>query len=429
MIPFLLYITKLSCCLTFFYLGYKFLLSNETFFHFNRKILLTGMFVCLLLPLIKIKTEKPGIIQQPMIQLEKIMMEEEEHAMTFTVNGETGHTSIPAGKQFPPISPDHLLALIFVTGGFIHACLLIRSHVSLYLLIRSGRKIKCEDYTLVLFDKAVTPFNYGHYIILSEKDYNEYPDTILTHELAHFRFSHSFDIALVELLSLLQWFNPVIRLLKKEIRKVHEFQADSEVLKTGIDATKYQFLLVRKAVGSSSYAFANSFNHSKLKIRFTMMSKKKSNSWARLKLLLLLPVAALSMYAFASPDVTRQSEPIIRSEDTAISSNNQNETASISGTSNDGIRTISISVIDNTGKELRTFQFEDKDTDVSGSFALDNADPINDMKEWFNNRKKEDFRHLTVTIKAHPETNMGVVIDLKALLRSFFSLKVSYASY
>ena len=140
---------------------------------------------------------------------------------------------------------------------------MIRSHISLYLLIRSGRKIRRRNHTLVLLDRSVTPFNYGHYIILSEKDRRECPDIVLTHELAHYHFCHSFDIVLVELLILLQWFNPFVRMLKKEIRKVHEFQADSEVLKTGIDATNYQLLLVRKAVDTISYPFASNFNQSK----------------------------------------------------------------------------------------------------------------------------------------------------------------------
>ena len=321
MIPFLLYSIKLSCCLTLFCVGYKLLLSHETFFHFNRKILLTGMLTCMLLPLINIRTEAAGIIQLPMIQLEKIMTEEESFS-TFTAYNEIDHSSIPADIPIPPISFSHLLVFIFVTGCCIHFCLLIRSHISLFLLMRSGRKIKRGDCTIVLFDRPFTPFNYGHYIMLSEKDYHEHPDTILTHELAHYWFSHSFDIALIEFLTFLQWYNPVVRLLKKEIQKVHEFQADAEVLKKGIDATTYQLLLVQKTVDSRVYRFTNRFNHSKLKTRFTMMSTKNSNPWARLKFLWLLPAVALMMYAFARPIINRPVEQMNRNKDTPLVSSN-----------------------------------------------------------------------------------------------------------
>ena len=552
MIPFLLYSIKLSFCLTLFYAGYKLLLSYETFFHFNRKILLTGMLVCMLLPLITIRTETAGIIQQPMIQLEKIMTEE-EFPLTFTASNETVISPIPASKQILPVSFAHLLALIFVTGFLINIYILIRSHISLYLLIRSGRKIRRGSNTIVLLDRPVIPFNYGTYIILSEKDYHDCPDIILTHELAHYHFYHSFDIVLTELLILLQWFNPFVRLLKKEIRKVHEFQADSEVLKTGVDTTNYQLLLVKKAVVSGPYTFANNFNNSKLKIRFTMMSKKKSNRWARLKLLLLLPVAALFVYACAQPEMNRQLEQAIRSEDTPISSSNQHFTPEFfeaelnkyiselggstslttaekfnflaektnvvnlfvnandhilfggeystieqlsfdltqklvtdysnkkpvlinmlldRGSSDDAINKIyqiagksftdneelltlkkqpvllllgeaknyreqtsnagksaetplvSIAFAGNTGKEPRTFNI--RNDDVIG-YSLDlESSSVSELEEWLKNQKKGDFQYFRISIKASKDTPMGVITDIKQLLRDACQIKDSY---
>ena len=396
MIPFLLYIIKLSCCLTLFYAGYKILLSKETFFHFNRIILLTGILACLLFPMIKIRTATTGIVQQPMVRLEKIMKDDAQlrtlPATHLFANDETSSD----GKRRPSFSFVRLFALIFTVGSMVHVCLLARSHISLSLLIRKGRKIKHEDFTVVLLDSAITPFNYGRYIIISEYDYQTYQDTILTHEIAHFRFSHTFDIVLIELLTLLQWFNPVVRLLKKEVRKVHEFQADSEVLKSGVDMMKYQLLLLKKTAGSGSYLFANNLNHNKLKIRFNMMLKKKSNSWARCKLLLLLPVAALIMYAFACSDSPEQK---VQKE----------------------VDPVHISFIDNTGKIVRSFELE-----VGDSLASNNGS-INTLKEWLSSLKKEDMRLYTVSIKASPGTPMSAINDIKDILRSQNALKVSYS--
>ena len=257
-----------------------------------------------------------------MMQLEK-MMTEEDQAYIFTANDEIIITpTLKTGKR------NHwanLLALIFTIGCFVNLFLLARSHISLFLLIRNGRKVTTGHYTVVLLNRPIIPFNYGCYVILSEKDYANYPDIILTHEMAHRRFRHTLDVVMLEILILIQWFNPFVRLLKKELHKIHEFQADAEVLKTGIDATKYQLLLLKKAVDSSPYSFANSYNHNKLKIRFIMMSKKKSNSWAQMKFLLLLPVAALSVYAFARPD-TRQMEHEILNETKTNTPTNQNYT-------------------------------------------------------------------------------------------------------
>ena len=107
----------------------------------------------------------------------------------------------------------------------------------------------------------------------------------------------------MQIFLLVYWFNPVVWLLKRELQEVHEFEADNGVINTGIDATKYQLLLVKKAVGTRLYSMANGFNHSKLKKRITMMLKERTNRWARLKLLLAVPVMAGALYVFAQPEV------------------------------------------------------------------------------------------------------------------------------
>ena len=134
--------------------------------------------------------------------------------------------------------------------------------------------------------------------------------------MAHIKHRHSIDLIYMELVILMQWFNPAVWLLKRELKDIHEYQADISVLESGIDATKYQLLLVKKAVGASSYTLANSFNHSKIKKRITMMLKEKSNKWARLKLLLLLPLGILTVYAFARPSVNEPLSTLINYEST-----------------------------------------------------------------------------------------------------------------
>ena len=185
----------------------------------------------------------------------------------------------------------------------------------MFVLIRSGRKLQQGRYTLILVPSCVSPFSWGRSIILSEEDYEKHPDEILTHEMMHLKSHHSIDLLFMECILWLHWFNPAIWLLKRELKDIHEYQADKGVLTQGVDATKYQLLLVKKAVGSSLYTLANSFNHSKIKKRITMMLKGKSNNWARLKLLLLVPVGLIVLNAFARPEVNRQLETLVQSED------------------------------------------------------------------------------------------------------------------
>jgi len=322
MVAFLLYIVKSTCCLTLFYLGYKALLSNETFFRFNRMVLLAGMLVCMLLPFVELRTESPGVLQMPLLQLEEMIQEGVRETVSQHSVVQVGTEVVPAVREASG-SWGEWAVYLYLAGMAVVLCRLVRSFVSLLWLIRGGEKIRKERYTLVLVGRPVTPFNWGPYIVLSLKDYCDYPDEILMHEQVHRRKHHSLDLIYTEAVVLLHWFNPAAWLLKRELQEVHEYQADTGVLKNGIDATKYQLLLVKKAVSASSYTFANSFNHSKIKKRITMMLKEKSNSWARLKLVLLVPVAACSMLAFARPDVNRELTNLVQSEGTTISSPGQ----------------------------------------------------------------------------------------------------------
>ena len=310
----LLYILKSTICLILFYLGFKALLSNDTFFRFNRWVLLGGIGICMLLPVIKIQTSEPLLIQQPIIHLEKMIAGEETVAIHLPDNN-SGVDITPVTGPARMIDWGQIIALLYWAGVVFCLMTTLLSFRKMFVLIRSGRKLQQGRYTLIIVPSCVSPFSWGRYIILSEEDYEKYPDEILTHEMMHLKSHHSIDLLFMECILWLHWFNPAIWLLKRELKDIHEYQADKGVLTLGIDATKYQLLLVKKAVGSSLYTLANSFNHSKIKKRITMMLKGKSNNWARLKLLLLVPVGLIVLNAFARPEVNRQLETLVQSKD------------------------------------------------------------------------------------------------------------------
>lgn len=310
----LLYILKSTICLILFYLGFKALLSNDTFFRFNRWVLLVGIATCMLLPAIKIQTSEPLLIQQPIIHLEK-MIAGEETVVTYLSDNNPEVNMIPVVTPAKMIDWGQIIALLYWAGFIFCLMTTLLSFRKMFVLIWSGRKLQQGRYTLILVPSCVSPFSWGRYIILSEEDYEKHPDEILTHEMMHLKSHHSIDLLFMECILWLHWFNPAIWLLKRELKDIHEYQADKGVLTQGVDATKYQLLLVKKAVGSSLYTLANSFNHSKIKKRITMMLKGKSNNWARLKLLLLVPVGLIVLNAFARPEVNRQLETLVQSKD------------------------------------------------------------------------------------------------------------------
>lgn len=275
------YSFKVGVCLAVFYLFFKLLLSRETFHRLNRIVVLGAMLLSFVLPLcvIEIQRELPFVPEtvEPAAQI-----------------------ALPADPQAESFPWELLASVLFLAGA---AAMLVRTLCSLVCvlrLIRRGKRERLSDgAVLVRSEQTVTPFSWGRYIVLSEQDALESGSEIILHERAHMRLHHSLDLFVTDLAACLQWFNPAMWLLRRELRAIHEYEADEAVLESGVDARQYQLLLIKKAAGRRWYSIANSFNHSKLKNRITMMLRKRSSRWATARALLVLPLSALALGAFA----------------------------------------------------------------------------------------------------------------------------------
>ena len=303
MTAFLIYVLKTTVCLAVFYLFFKAFLSNDTLFRFNRKILLFGTIVCFILPVIKIPISEPSVVQVPFLLLEESLSTEEIKSITTkSIYGDISVIFNSIEKE----AASHknfvicLLAL-FVTGLAISVISLGKSFFSMSILFSHSERTDYKGCKLILTKRNISPFSWRNYIAISTYDFENNPDEIITHEMAHIKHNHSIDIILFELFTLLQWFNPVIRLLKKELKCIHEYQADSSVLESGINATRYQLLLVEKVANDNCLALANMFSHSKIKRRINMMLKEKSKNRAKWKIVILVPFLCFVMFMFANP--------------------------------------------------------------------------------------------------------------------------------
>ncbi len=301
------YILKSSVCLAVFYLFYRLLLSRETFHRFNRFALLGILLLSCVLPLVEISVERQTEIHHTMMTLEQWLL--------LANAAEMGTVPEPVQE----ITWVQVALALYLLGILFFAFRNIYSLCRLLLLLRSGKKEVAGKYinskdkvTLIVHGRDIAPFSWMKYIVISRKDLNENGREILIHELAHIHHRHSWDLLVADVCIFFQWFNPASWLLKQELQNIHEYEADETVIKEGVDAKQYQLLLIKKAVGTRLYSMANSFNHSKLKKRITMMLKEKSSPWARLKYLYVLPLAAVAVTAFARPEVSEKAEEISR---------------------------------------------------------------------------------------------------------------------
>lgn len=299
---FFIYILKSSVCLVLFYLFFRLLLSKETFHRFNRMALLGVLFFSLLIPCIEVTTRHQVEVQQAVLSIEQLLLMAELEATPANVG---------AVQETPAISWVQIVLLVYLAGILFLACRNIYSLICLFRLIHSGKHEKLEKgVTLVVHNQEIAPFSWMKYIVISRKDLEENGREILIHEMAHIHHRHSVDLLVADICIFFQWFNPGAWLLKQELQNVHEYEADETVINEGVNAKEYQLLLIKKAVGTRLYSMANSFNHSKLKKRITMMLKEKSNPWARLKYLYVLPLAAIAVTAFARPEISEKVEEI-----------------------------------------------------------------------------------------------------------------------
>ena len=293
---FFVYILKSSVCLTIFYLFYKLLLSRDTFHRFNRIALLSLIMLSVIIPFCEITLEEATAIQRPVMDLENLLA-----AVSMRTSAESA--SQPVWLR--------VMVIAYIIGGILTLCQFAYSFYALFRLMRQGTPKLVDGIHLILTDQPVVPFSWMRTIVISRKDFEESGIEIMTHEMAHIKARHSIDLLISEICILFHWFNPSVWLLRQELQNIHEYEADESVLNQGVDAKRYQLLLIKKAVGAQRFtSMANSFNHSSLKKRIAMMLKQKSSPWARLKYLYVLPLAALTVVAFARPEISHELEKI-----------------------------------------------------------------------------------------------------------------------
>ena len=300
------YIIKSALTLALLYTCIMPLLEKETFHRLNRIIVLGCLLLSFIIPLIHFTggTNQTIEMVRQAVQLPEILID--------------GN----ADKQYVWSLTD-ILICIYTLGGVAMLSLTAIQTMSLMLRLR-----RCEHITdnrgniIVLTDYATSPFCLFHYIVMSHDDYANNRSFVLTHEQEHIRLRHYIDLIILQIATIIQWFNPFVWLIGKNLKAIHEFEVDEAVLNKGIDATQYQKFLVVKAVGNRLQPFANNLNKESLKRRIIMMNQKKSNKWMMLKALFVIPVATLAVSVFANTSDMSSMAKAANTTANSISTNN-----------------------------------------------------------------------------------------------------------
>ncbi|MFR9534501.1 MAG: M56 family metallopeptidase [Rikenellaceae bacterium] len=311
------YLLKASTLLLLLYVFNKFLLSRETLHRLNRFLWISTVFISFTLPLIPFEFSAVGA---------ETLASSQANISLDGLSQWSGAGQAGAVTWLPTI---FRVATWIYLIGVIALCIY---HAVAYLSIARvifDKRNHCnrEDHKeliesceaqvrvtqkvhYILHNRDIAPFSFLNYVVLSHADIKENGREIITHELAHTSQHHSLDILMINLATIILWFNPAVWLTKRALQQVHEYCADDAVLAAGVNAKEYQLLLIKKAAGPRLYSMANSLNHSNLKNRITMMTKKKTPKGVAAKCLYIVPLSLAIMALFTTPLVAKTSKAI-----------------------------------------------------------------------------------------------------------------------
>ena len=281
---FALYLFKSVIWLSGFALVYLLFLNNERFFLLNRFYLVSGILISFFFPFITVHYN---------VKIPALANIEAGNAMLMGVR-DAGHSNV--------FNMESLLLALYLSGVIFLSFRIIKQSISILNSIKKTGIIETHPVKLIRNADYTFSFSFFSYVFVNPSVTDLEIKEIVNHELVHIRQKHWVDLVLVELLCILQWFNPLIWIYIRFIRQNHEYLADEVALQRTSDPAIYRATLLNQLAGYPVVSLANSFNYSLNKKRFKMMKNIVSSPWRRMKIILILPVFVIVLYAFAKPE-------------------------------------------------------------------------------------------------------------------------------
>ena len=287
---FLAYSLLASTLLIVVWAVYKCVLANTGCFRFNRILLLSCITLAFVFPIFILNSFWVADIMENNIEIAFNPVE-----IAYIAN--------TVSEQITPIW-DYIVTL-YIIGVIVMILYFLVSLVRLALFILKGEHIKQDDCRIILHrHNSVAPFAWCGYIMMPRRDWYEFGQMIVCHEKAHIECRHWIDLLFMQAAIIITWYCPAIWLLRNELHTLHEYEADSRVLASGVKREEYQMFLIKKTVGARFATLSNCLNHSSLKKRITMMLSSKPTGKARVRAFVMVPAMALALIGLATPAVS-----------------------------------------------------------------------------------------------------------------------------
>lgn len=291
------YALPVAASIAVLWLAYRLLFVNSNRFKFNRIFLLTALLFSLVLPLVGLLMglNAPQIVafrhsMFPGYTLNEIVITPDGPVATPIVDA-----SSPAASTWY-VSLWMVLGIIYLIGVAVMAVLFIVKLVRLVVLIIRSPKCKMDGYTAVYTHKEQGSFSFFRYAFFPDENVSS---DIVRHEMSHIAHGHSWDILFVEIIMILQWFNPFIYFYKRELQSLHEYSADHDVVTSGVDKKNYMMLILQQCTAVDFSSMSNNFSLILTKKRIKMITRNERAKRLWWRLLATIPVLAVLLIANA----------------------------------------------------------------------------------------------------------------------------------
>ncbi len=285
---------------------FRLLFRNSNRLLFNRFFLLTSMLLALAMPLLGLLsgTELPQMATLKQNMFSGMMLSE----VVVTPDGQPVLPEVTVTTTTTPsrFSVWQVVGGIYLIGVGVMTLLFLFKLGKLVALIIRSPKRKMNGCTAVFTGRDQGSFSFFRYAFFP----NENVDSdIMRHEMSHISHHHSWDILFAEVMMILQWFNPFIYLYKKELQSLHEYQADRDVVATGVDKKNYMMLILQQCTAVDFSGMSNNFSLILTKKRIKMITRNEKAKGLWWRLLATLPVLAILM--IANTKVTAQEQKAV----------------------------------------------------------------------------------------------------------------------
>ena len=296
-------IISIAIAVAVLWVAYRVLFINSNRLVFNRTFLIVALGFSLILPAagVYIGRSTPQIVSYRQSLFQGIMLDE----VVITAEGVTISTPVetPAGDAMAvaPVQASsqkfnlwHYIWVVYLIGvGVMGMVFLFKLGKILFIIVSSPKK-KMPGYTAVFTGKEHGSYSFFNYAFFPNENVNS---DIVRHEMSHIAHHHSADILFVELMMIIQWFNPFIYMYKRELQSLHEYMADRDVVATGIDKQNYMMLILQQCTAVDFSNMSNNFSFLLTKKRIKMITQSKKAKGVVIKALLTLPLFALLLFA------------------------------------------------------------------------------------------------------------------------------------